>query len=237
MRIYLDSNVLQDLKEHRYKDLLNLIRSDRPRNVYCFSEAHLHDLNRDKTEIKYTDMDFIESIVENNCWYYDKNVRFKYRTPKEYYKDFTWDEPVTLFDEDNDLGQRLKAVFSMIPFNFSEVFNDPATPEPPESLKSLFEQPVTVYDFMVALFDHSADLSEDQKKFKKLLQYLHADFVHTRILQGFGIKGYENGIIADLETFRQTFTDYIFERWETQTQLQRFHRYVYQPRPLGVGKR
>jgi len=66
MRIYLDSNVIQDLKEAENKELFDLILLDKERNLYCYSEAHIQDLVKDGTDHKLYDMDFMETIVGNN---------------------------------------------------------------------------------------------------------------------------------------------------------------------------
>jgi hypothetical protein len=58
MRIYLDSNVFQDLKKPESKALYDFILTDKNRNYYCFSEAHIQDLTQDETDLKLLDMDF-----------------------------------------------------------------------------------------------------------------------------------------------------------------------------------
>jgi hypothetical protein len=68
MKIYLDSCVLQDLKKPEYKELLDMVMINKHHNIYCYSEAHLQDLLRDKSEWKYEDAKFISTIVDDNCW-------------------------------------------------------------------------------------------------------------------------------------------------------------------------
>ena len=59
MRIYLDTCIVQDLKNENNKELLNSIIQSKGELVYCFSEAHLYDLARDKTDEKFADMQFM----------------------------------------------------------------------------------------------------------------------------------------------------------------------------------
>ena len=68
MRIYLDTCILQDLKNESNKDLLDSIIRNKGELIYCFSEAHLYDLARDKTDEKFADMRFMEQIVDDICY-------------------------------------------------------------------------------------------------------------------------------------------------------------------------
>lgn len=63
MRIYLDTNIFQFLAKPENRDFYELVLSDKNCNYYCFSEAHIQDLVRDKTEQKFVDMAF----VGNHC--------------------------------------------------------------------------------------------------------------------------------------------------------------------------
>ncbi|MCW5899978.1 MAG: hypothetical protein KIT10_11985 [Flavobacteriales bacterium] len=66
MRIYLDKNIFSELrKPERQADLEFLIQLKK-RHVFVFSEAHLEDLNQDKTEKKRDDLLFMEQLVDRN---------------------------------------------------------------------------------------------------------------------------------------------------------------------------
>ena len=71
MRVYLDTCIIQDLKEDINKQLLNSILESKGELIYCYSEAHLYDLSRDKTNEKFADIKFMEQIVDDNCYHYD----------------------------------------------------------------------------------------------------------------------------------------------------------------------
>src|SRR5882672_9869332 len=96
--VYLDSCVFQDLKEEKNKELLKKILAAKSHVLFVFSEAHLYDLDQDKTDHKYADTDFIETIAGPNCYYFTDRTEFDYRTPREYYDDFEWPQG-NLIDE------------------------------------------------------------------------------------------------------------------------------------------
>jgi hypothetical protein len=74
MLIYLDLNIIQDLKKDDGSRLLSLIQTDQLRNVYCFSEAHLHDLSRDQTNEKFQDMELLGQVAADHCFSFDKEA-------------------------------------------------------------------------------------------------------------------------------------------------------------------
>jgi hypothetical protein len=90
MRIYLDTCVLQDLKNEELKPLFDAIIQSKGEFMYCFSEAHIQDLSRDKTDNKFSDMAFMEKIVDDNCFYYEKAFLVDNFTPQQYYNRYDW---------------------------------------------------------------------------------------------------------------------------------------------------
>jgi hypothetical protein len=64
-----------------------LIQVDKDFNYYCFSEAHIQDVVQDKTDMKLADIDFMQTIVANNCWCHDKEMDVRSRSPRQYYDD------------------------------------------------------------------------------------------------------------------------------------------------------
>ena len=85
MRIYLDTCVFQDLKNEENKNFLSSIIKSKGECIYCFSEAHIQDLSRDKTNEKFSDMSFMGMIVDNNCFFYEKKFLVSNYTPLNYY--------------------------------------------------------------------------------------------------------------------------------------------------------
>ena len=64
--IYLDKQVFSHLfnaKEEKYSLLHEKILSHKDEFIFFYSNAHLFDLQDDKTDIKYTEMECMQSIV------------------------------------------------------------------------------------------------------------------------------------------------------------------------------
>src|SRR5690606_39762988 len=55
-----------DLKQPLIQRLSKYISENREHFLYFFSHAHLLDLANDKTDKKYEDLKFMESVVDNN---------------------------------------------------------------------------------------------------------------------------------------------------------------------------
>jgi len=215
MRIYLDTCILQDLKNESDKDLLNSIIQSKGELIYCFSEAHLYDLARDKTDEKFADMQFMEHIVDYNCSYYDKRILVDNFTPIEYYNRFDWtndtsaNELITSLSEEDDIfGGHLKSMLSLIPLNFKDLIPENQLPvDMPQNLMDMLLKPSNMYEFMLAMTDYSDTLSAEQKKFKEQLQYLHKNQIinHLNLI---GIEGYDGKTITDKEKFINSYADY-----------------------------
>src|SRR5574344_1460491 len=183
MRIYFDTCILQDLKNETNKELLDLILQSKGELIYCFSEAHLHDLSRDKTDEKFSDMQFMEQIVDDNCYHYDKRILVDNFTPAEYYNLFDWtnnfsaNDLITSVSEDETFGNIFKSMlslFSSIPLNFRELIPKSQLPDDmPDNIKNLFNVS-NMGEWMSALTNYSDTLTTEQKAFKEQLQYLHS---------------------------------------------------------------
>lgn len=211
MRVYLDSCVFQDLKEERYKELLSLIMADKARNIYCFSEAHLYDLSRDKTNYKFSDMGFMEKICENHCFFFNKKTRFEYRTPAQYYDSFDWSYVTTfddLFSEDG-FGNLFQLMLKAIPLDFKDFLSFDQLPgDIPEDFKTLLLKPSNAYEFFQAFMEFTDELTNEQKKFRELIKYLHKNSMTDKIYEGLKIEGYSGGKIIDKEKLRTSYAKY-----------------------------
>ena len=123
MRIYLDNCVIQDLKRPELSGFLDSIKLDKENNVYCYSEAHLQDLMRDKSNHKFDDLKFMEDVVDSNCWHYNKKILFDHIKPKDFYDPFP-EYSDKLFDSDElfsgDLVfKTMEGIFKNIPLDFN----------------------------------------------------------------------------------------------------------------------
>ena len=73
------------------------ILSHKDEFIFLYSNAHLLDLQNDKTDRKYTEMEFMQSIVDGNCLVYEApNIVVRKQSPKEAFDtihkvgDFSW---------------------------------------------------------------------------------------------------------------------------------------------------
>ena len=215
MRIYFDTCILQDLKNETYKDLLGSIIQNKGELIYCFSEAHLYDLSRDKTDKKFSDMQFMEQIVDGNCYYYDKQILVDNFTPVEYYNRVDWannisaNEIIKNFSEDNNIfGGLIKSMLSCIPSSLKDYIPENQLPtDMPQDLVDIFLKPSNLYEVTLAMTDYSDALSAEQKKLKELLQYLHKNQL-TNNLNLIEIEDYDGKTITDKEKFKNSYADY-----------------------------
>lgn len=213
MRIYLDSNLFRDLKKPENSSLYNLILADKDLNYYCFSEAHIQDLTRDDTDRKFSDMDFMETIVGNNCWGYNKGMEVTFRTPREYFEDYDWNVGTDLLASDDIMIDLLKEHFRRIPLNWDQFIDVEQLPSDfPEDLRPVLLESGTMLDFMEAMLDLTANLSAEQPRFKRLLQYLHRSSGEHFLYERVGIKGFNGKEIIDFEAFADSFKDLVYQR-------------------------
>lgn len=210
MRIYLDSCVFQDLKKEEGQNLMSLILNSKGKNIYCFSEAHLYDLRRDKSSEKYTDMELMETIVENNCFYYDKKINFEHLTPKEYFGRYDWTEyQSSLLTGEDDFSTSIQTLFKSIPLKFTDFFSIDQLPlDCPDEFKELLTHPTTLYEFALSFLSFTEDLSSEQKRFKNFVSYLHKNSLIPNIHELVGIKGFDGEKIVDKDLFLETYTAY-----------------------------
>lgn len=215
MRIYLDNCVIQDLKRPELSGFLDSIKLDKENNVYCYSEAHLQDLMRDKSNHKFDDLKFMEDVVDSNCWHYNKKILFDHIKPKDFYDPFP-DYSDNLFDSDElfsgDLVfKTMEEIFKNIPLDFNQFIKPDSLPSDfPVEMKNLLEKPTNFYDFFCAFGDFTNELSANQKKFKGLISYLHNNNLTASLFEQVGIAGYNGEEITDKEKFRESYTKYFF---------------------------
>ena len=73
--IYFDKQVfshLRNAKQEKYVRLLEKILSHKSEFIFLYSNALLFDLQQDKTDTKYAELEFIHSIVDNNYLTFDQ---------------------------------------------------------------------------------------------------------------------------------------------------------------------
>jgi hypothetical protein len=91
MRIYFDKQIYSNLFKKKGEKYLELSNKIEKRNfLICYSHALLLDLKNDKTDYKYKELDFIESLVNDNYISYhalDKITSAYLAKPREAFKD------------------------------------------------------------------------------------------------------------------------------------------------------
>ena len=98
--IYLDKQVFSHLfnaREEKYSLLRDKILSHKDEFIFFYSNAHLFDLQDDKTDIKYAEMEFMQSIVDGNRLIYEfPRQEVMKQSPREAFDtvgkvgDFSW---------------------------------------------------------------------------------------------------------------------------------------------------
>jgi len=66
MRIYMDINVFAALRDSGRGADLDYLIEQKKHHVFLFSDAHLDDLNRDATALKFADLEFMQRLVDGN---------------------------------------------------------------------------------------------------------------------------------------------------------------------------
>jgi len=206
MRIYLDTSIFQDLKKEEHAKLLSLVSADKEKNAYLFSEAHLHDLNRDTTDIKFADMKFMEEIVGRQCFSYEEKLLFRNLTPTEYYesKDWTW-------DANPDIKETARSNFGIFPLNLSNTIQIDNIPEDyPQSFVELLSKTTDMSTFTEGMLDFTEELSDKKKRsFRDMLKYLHQNSLSQAEYENQGIKGFDGTEVFDMPLFRNTYLEFV----------------------------
>ena len=89
MRIYFDKQIFSHLfkqEQDKYCSLLPKLYREANNNLFCYSHAHLLDLKNDTTNIKFAELEFMESLVADNYISYhgiEKKTSFYLATPSE----------------------------------------------------------------------------------------------------------------------------------------------------------
>lgn len=206
IKIYFDHNVYQDLKKSDNEALLKKVMAAKEFAVFCFSEAHLYDLNQDKTDEKFNDMKFIESITDSNCYFFTDRTQFNYRTPTEYYEDFDWSETNNYNALLESMSTMFQDSFKAIPLPFNNLLKaDDLSMDMPEGMKKLLLGPSTMYDFLTEMISFTNELSTEQVKFKEHLKYLHKNSKVKEMYEGAGIEGFDGFKVTDKDKFWRSY--------------------------------
>ena len=168
--IYLDKQVFSHLfnaREEKYAHLREKILSHKDEFIFFYSNAHLFDLQDDKTDIKYSEMEFMQSIVDGN--------RLIYEPPKQ---EVMKQSPRDAFETIGKIGD-----FSWLEnFDFSQI-----TAEQRNAINNIVD--ISIKDLKGELgFDwltkrapiSSDELQVDVPTFKSLMNFIAYNFYENK---------------------------------------------------------
>lgn len=168
--IYLDKQVFSHLfnaREEKYSLLREKILSHKDEFIFFYSNAHLFDLQDDKTDIKYSEMEFMQSIVDGN--------RLIYEPPKQ---EVMKQSPRDAFETIGKIGD-----FSWLEnFDFSQI-----TAEQRNAINNIVD--ISIKDLKGELgFDwltkrapiSSDELQVDVPTFKSLMNFIAYNFYENK---------------------------------------------------------
>lgn len=187
-RIYFDKQIFSYLfkaTSPTYTKFLEDLYANDDNFTFCFSHAHLLDLKNDKTEIKYKELEFIETLVKDNYLTYDstqKNAFCFIAKPLEAFRDIEVDEPpfsLSNFFKDIDLSfatqeQKEQILLTQNIFENQKIdFNFPQVDDIPEELREplsavlpLGVDSLTMVEWSEHLMGMLKLLEEDKKVYK-----------------------------------------------------------------------
>lgn len=185
-RIYFDTNVFSNLRMNeaeKFKRLNQLINERKGRVSFFFSNAHIRDKRKDKSDFKFLDFEFMESLVEDNYLaYHPKKLKtgFYLATPKMAFDDDEPEDEFNIFDffdpsDDDDeqmlaLKHMFKASFESLPLLMDESILQ-GVPEEQKKLLAMFfpnKQGGTFLDVMKNMLKFSEDMQTDSELYKEL---------------------------------------------------------------------
>ena len=125
--VYFDSQIFRELKKEENKSLLDkILKLKNDKLKYVYFDAHIYDLQNDKTDKKIEDLKFMSNIVENNYMLFDINTnsfkksKINIENNYNYFYDFN-------------------SLFSLDYFNIFSLFNNIQGEEIDTELNPLFE--------------------------------------------------------------------------------------------------
>lgn len=203
-RIYFDKQIFSYLFKGNnalYENFLSNLYNNKHNFLYCYSHAHLLDLKNDNTDIKYKELEFIETLVEDNYLSYhhiDKKTSCYLAKPTEAFNHIeddykfsisnTFSELFDDFDlsfatpEQQEMFFKAKGILTnqKIDFGFSQ-FQDL-----PKEITSPLSK-------ILPLENYSMTLMEWTEHFMRMLQSMEADKTVYKSLRNIIDKHINNG--------------------------------------------
>lgn len=188
VRIYFDKQIFSHLfkqQKAQYVKLLNQIRKQKA-SLFCYSHAHLRDLKNDKTNIKYSELEFMDSIVNDNYLSYhaiEKKTSCYLARPLEAFADVENETDdidfSSIFDfdtsdlnpEDHEKFENAKNLLTetKLDFNFPEMENlDSSITDPLINLLSFGKEPMSIMQWSEHFMGMLKNIQKDKTVYKGL---------------------------------------------------------------------
>jgi hypothetical protein len=188
-RIYFDKQVFSYLlngREDRFVELRKLLDQTSKEFLFVFSQAHILDLENDKTDIKYEELDYMETVVKDNYLTYDaikKVATCQLATPRMVFdSQADEDEPesfTTLLDDfdldglDDELKQKLgdfKLLMTEMPITMPGI-SDKNLPEEYSKFKDILnpeDKQMSILEWGDKFMGLHNSMKEDKSLYKEL---------------------------------------------------------------------
>lgn len=171
--VYFDSQIFRELKKEENKSLLDkILKLKNDKLEYVYFDAHIYDLQNDKTDKKIEDLKFMSNIVENNYMLFDINTN-----------SFIKNE--TNIENNYNRFYDFNSLFSLDYFNIFSLLNNIQYGEIDAELKLYFE---ILNNFLQTIKDIKMPLNFEYKLFKE-----------NNFMQKF-IPHYDNPTIGEIAT-------------------------------------
>lgn len=225
-RVYFDKQIFSYLfkaEEEKYKSLYGKLKAAKEHLTYCYSHAHLLDLRNDLTNKKYEELDFMETLVDDNYLQYDfteKATSCYLAKPREAFDSLETVGQVSNFEDlfnietDDPLEQQLINSIKEFIRSFKVDFGggqDIQLPEDyPEPLKNLMSGDNGIQNLGQAidyLLDLNSQFEKDKKLYKNLRNYSNQFYSKEKFTIKKGDIDFE--LNANNSKIKMSFNDFI----------------------------
>ena len=228
MRIYLDKQIFSHLfkqEKSEYIHLLKKLYEYKKNGLFCYSSAHLLDLKNDKTNIKYNELKFIETLVDDNYLSYhviDKCTSCYLATPSQAFEDIDLDDELFDFNKIFDIDDGLlnpeekqkfieaKKVLTDLKFDFSFMQNDLASDELDDSLKKIIplnKPEMSIFDMMEGMMNSLKIIQEDKTAYKGLRNITDKHFNNGKFTVEYGSIDFNDDLKNS--ALKKTFIEFV----------------------------
>ena len=198
--VYFDSQIFRELKKEENKYLLDkILKLKNNKLKYVYFDAHIYDLQNDKTDKKIEDLKFMSRIVENNYMLFDINTNSFIKNETNIENNYNYFNIFSLFNniQGEEIDTELNPLFELlnnilqiiknlkIPLNFeyrlSEENNFIQKFIPNCDNPTIGEIATTTNNTLKNYFENIKSYREDRKDIKNILGNNNKDMVYKSI--------------------------------------------------------